>query len=171
MTINERSPIAGKNVGKFASTGGWSLGKQANGGVYFNSVKLIPLSQQQEKRVQKLAETIYRPCCNNSAFFQDCNHGSAALALVTLGVAQGLSDKEIYKTVLRFNSFWFPYNYTTTALYLQRAKNLFWEDVDPKLLLSKDYSSISGWMANVYTPAKKIEGLLPETQGGGSCGA
>lgn len=169
MTLNEKSPIAGKDVGNFASTGGWTLGNEENGGAYFNALKLLPLSQNQEKRVKVLADSIYRPCCDNSSFFQDCNHGSAALALIELGVAQGLSNSEIYKTVLVFNSFWFPQNYTETALYFQYEKNKAWSDIDPKQLLSKDFSSISGWLANVDTPARKIPGLLPKTQGGGSC--
>ncbi|MBI4080224.1 MAG: hypothetical protein HY430_00455 [Candidatus Levybacteria bacterium] len=169
MVINEKSPIAGKDVGNFASTGGWTLGKEENGGAYFNSVELIQLSQNQEQRVKALADSIYRPCCNNSSFFQDCNHGSAALALIELGVAQGLRDDEIYKTLLVFNSFWFPQNYTETALYFQYAKNTVWDDIDPKLLLSKEYSSASGWIASVDIPAQKIPNLLPALQSGGGC--
>ncbi len=169
MVLNEKSPIAGKDVGNFASTGGWTLGNEETGGAYFNTLKLIQLSQKEEKRVKALADSIYRPCCDNSSFFQDCNHGSAALALTELGVAQGLSDGEIYKTVLVFNAFWFPQNYTETALYFQYEKNKAWNDIDPKQLLSKEFSSISGWLANVDTPARKIPGLLPKIQGGGSC--
>ncbi len=169
MVINEKSPIAGQNVGSYASTGGWTLGKEQNGGAYFNTLELIKLTPNQEKRVVEIAENIYRPCCDNSSFFQDCNHGSAALGLIELGVAQGLSNEEIYKTVLVFNSYWFPQNYTETALYFQYAKNQVWNDVDPKLLLSKAYSSFSGWLLNVNKPAQKIPGLLPPAQSGGGC--
>ena len=169
MGINDESPIAGEQVGNFASTGGWTLGKETNGGVYFNSLELVSLTPDQENRVKTLADTIYRPCCDNSTFFQDCNHGSAALGLIQLAVSQGLSDDEIYETLLYFNAFWFPQNYTETALYLQHSENIAWIDVDPKRILSKDYSSISGFMANVHTPAKDIPGLLPEASGGGSC--
>lgn len=169
MAINEKSPIAGENVGRFASTGGWTLGLEQNGGAYFNTLKLITLTPAQEKRVLKLGESIYRPCCDNSSFFQDCNHGSAALALIELGVAQGLSDKEIYKAVLVFNSYWFPRNYTETALYFQAAKNQIWNDVNPKIILAKEYSSISGWSTNIDTPAQQIPGLFPPAQSGGGC--
>lgn len=171
MEVNNQSPVAGKDVGNFASTGGWSLGKEPNGAAYFNKNVIIQLSSDQEKRVKKLADSIYRPCCNNSTFFQDCNHGSAALALIELGVSQGLSDQDIYKTVLAFNSFWFPQNYVETALFLKKTKGLNWTSIDPKLILSKDYSSISGWIKNIDTPAQKISGLLPAAAGGGSCGA
>jgi len=170
MEVNNQSPVAGKDVGNFASTGGWNLGKEDNGATYFNKYVVIPLASEQEIRIKRIAESIYRPCCNNSTFFQDCNHGSAALALIELGVSQGLSDHEIYKTVLAFNSFWFPQNYVETALYLKKTKNLDWKNVDPQLILSKDYSSITGWMTNVDALAQKIPGLLPTTNGGSSCG-
>src|SRR3989344_2197207 len=161
MSVNERGPLAGENVGSFASTGGWNLGREGKGGVYYNSLDLIQLTPEQEKRVRALADSVYRPCCNNSTFFQDCNHGSAALGLIELGGAQGLSDEEIYKTVLYFNAYWFPQNYAETALYFQKVKNQEWIRVDPKVVLSKDYSSISGWLANVDTPLKKMPNILP----------
>ncbi len=170
MAINEQSPIAGKNVNNFASTGGWSLGKGDSGGVYFNAYPLIPLTPDQEQRVKQIAGNVYRPCCDNSTFFQDCNHGSAALALVELGVVQGLPDSEIYKTLLNFNSFWFQQNYLETALYFKVIKGTDWNAVDPRLVLSKDYSSISGWSKNVDAVVSKVPGLIPQTQTGGSCG-
>ncbi len=171
MEINKQSPVYGPNVNNFASTGGWQLGKEENGGAYFNKFPLIKLTDSQQKRVKMIADNTYRPCCNNSTFFQDCNHGSAAMALIELGVSQGLSDKEIYKTLLAFNSFWFPSNYNEIALYFNVIKNTDWQNVDPKLALSKDYSSISGWIANIDTPVHSIAGLLPKPQNGGSCGA
>lgn len=169
MTINEQSPIAGKNVNYFASTGGWTLGKEDSGGVYFNSTELIKLNKSQEQRVKRIAETIYRPCCNNSSFFQDCNHGSAALAVIMLGVSQGLSDDEIYTTVLHFNSFWFPQNYTKTALYFQYEKNTEWHEVEPKTILSKEYSSITGWLSTVDSFIQKRPDLLPASTNGPGC--
>lgn len=171
MDINKQSPVYGPNVNSFASTGGWTLGSKANGGSYFNKDKLIPLTLAQQARVKLIAQNTYRPCCDNSSFFQDCNHGSAAMAIIELGVSQGLSDDEIYKTLLAFNSFWFPQNYTETALYFNVIKNTDWNDVNPRIALSKDYSSITGWIQNVDTPIRKIPGLLPKPQNGGSCGA
>lgn len=169
MKINEKSQVAGPDVNNFASTGGWTLGRAESGGEYFNKYKILSLTEQEEQRVRTIADTIHRPCCNNSAFFQDCNHGSAMLGLVELGVKEGLSDNEIYKTALAINSFWFPQNYMETALYFEKVKGEDWEEIDPKLILSKQYSSISGWMANVDTVARKIPGLIPTTQNGGSC--
>lgn len=171
MEVNNQSPIAGARVGNYASTGGWNLGREQNGGVYFNQYSIIPLTPKEEQRVKYLAEQIYRPCCNNSTFFQDCNHGSAALALIELGVSEKLSDKEIYKTVLAFNSFWFPQNYLETAFYFRKIKGIDWENIDPKIILSKDYSSITGWLNNVDAVAQKTPDLLPTIVSGGRCGA
>ena len=170
--INENSPIAGKNVNNFASTGGWTLGKEANGGTYFNSYPLVPLTASQEARVLQIAENTYRPCCDNSTFFQDCNHGSAALALVELGVAQGLSDADIYRTVLDFNSFWFPQNYIQLGLYFKAVKHIDWKDVDPKIVLGKDYSSATG-NYKIQAEVAKIPNLVPvqTSASGAKCGA
>lgn len=170
LDINRDSPVAGKNLFNFASTGGWTLGREKNGGAYFNKYGLVTLTEEQEVRVRTIAEGVYRPCCNNSTFFQDCNHGSAALAIIELEVAQGQSDEEIYKNVLAFNSFWFPQNYLETALYFKEIRGQDWETVDPKMILSADYSSGSGWAKNVHTEVSKIPGLAPEGHGGSGCG-
>ena len=93
------------------------------------------------------------------------------MALIELGVSQKLSDQDIYKTLLAFNSFWFPQNYNEMALYFNVIKNTDCQDVDPKVILSKKYSSISGWIANIDTPVRNVTGLLPKQTGGGRCGA
>ena len=170
MEVNNQSPIAGASVDGYASTGGWSLGKANTGGGYFNKYSLVPLTPAQEQRVLQIAQNTYRPCCDNSSFFQDCNHGSAAMGIIELGVSQGLSDGDIYQTLLAFNSFWFPQNYVETALYFNIVKGVDWKDVDPKIILGKDYSSLSGWTKNVNAPIQKVSGLIPKTQSGASCG-
>ncbi|MBI2100203.1 MAG: hypothetical protein HYT48_02595 [Candidatus Vogelbacteria bacterium] len=169
MSSNKQSPILGKSLFNFASTGGWDLGKEENGGAYFNKFKIIDLTQGQEALVTKIAQNAYRPCCNNSTFYQDCNHGSALLGLLQLGAAQGLTEDELYREAVAFNSFWFPHNYIQTALYFKAAKNTDWDKVDPKLVMGKDYSSIGGWYANVDAEVKKL-GLLPQNRGGSNCG-
>ena len=77
--------------------------------------------------------------------------------------------EEIYRTILRFNSFWFPSQYLQTAAYFQSVKGVQWDDINPKLLLSKDYSSVTGWMTNVDAIAQKTPGLIPIVEGGSSC--
>ena len=171
LDVNRDSPIAGTRLFNFASTGGWNLGKEENGGSYFNKYDLIVLSGEGQKRVKTIAENTYRPCCNNSTFFQDCNHGSAAMAIIELGVSQGLSDEEIYKNLLAFNSYWFPQTYLETALYFEEVKGQEWGSLDPAILLSKDFSSGGGWAKNVHSEVAKVPGLLPSGQNHGSgCG-
>ncbi|MEK7510399.1 MAG: hypothetical protein AAB567_02485 [Patescibacteria group bacterium] len=169
MESNKTSPINGKSLFNFASTGGWNLGREENGGAYFNKFKIVELTPEQEALVTKIAQNAYRPCCNNSTFYQDCNHGSALLGLVQLGAAQGLTEDELYREAVAFNSFWFPHNYIQTALYFKAIENLDWDKVDPKLVMGEKYSSISGWYENVDAEIKRL-GLVPRQQDGAGCG-
>ena len=102
--FNESSPLQGNRLARFASTGGWTLGKGKSGAAYVNKVANINLNETQERLVLKLAKSIFRPCCNNSTFFQDCNHGSAMLGLLELGASQGRSEEELYAIALNANS-------------------------------------------------------------------
>lgn len=168
MPSNKQSPVNGKDLYNFASTGGWNLGKQARGGVYFNKFSIVPLTAAQEALVMKVAQSTYRPCCNNSTFFQDCNHGSALLGVLELGAAQGLNEKDLYLEALAFNSFWFPTTYIQMAVYFKVVKNIDWKDVDPQLVMSKDYSSISGFNQNVSQELIK-RNLVPAPKNGPGC--
>lgn len=151
--------------GNFASTGGWSLAK-GDAVVYLNKFDLIPLTDEQQERVGEIAKNVYRPCCGNSTWFPDCNHGMAALAAIELMVSKGLPDEEIYKNVLKLNSFWFPDTYLTAAVYFSKQGNT-WENVDAKEVLGESISSYSG----ATDIAKKV-GPLPFNEViGGSCGA
>ncbi len=172
--FNEKSPIRGESLFDFASTGGWTLGKEDNGGKYFNKFEIVKLTPQQEAIAYEVASNTYRPCCGNSTFFQDCNHGSALLGLIELGAAQGLSKEELYRVALQFNSFWFPETYIQTALYYKLVKNIDWENVDAAEIMSFDYSSAAGWEKNIGRPFREIlkqnPDLLPQESSVGSCG-
>ena len=168
MPSNKNSPVNGKSLFNFASTGGWNLGKEENGGAYFNKLNIVELTPEQEALVTKIAENTYRPCCNNSTFFQDCNHGSALLGLLQLGTAQGLTEDELYREALAFNSFWFPQNYIETALYFKAVKNTDWENIDPKVIMDKVYSSASG--ASLVAQKVSELGLVPQQKGSAGCG-
>lgn len=170
MSTNDKSPVNGSSLFNFASTGGWNLGKEKNGGAYFNKFKIVSLTPQQEELVTKIAKNTYRPCCDNSTFYQDCNHGSALLGLLELGASQGLTEGQLYKEALAFNSFWFPHNYIQTALYFKVVKNMDWEKVNPREVMGYNYSAISQWGKNVAQEIAKIPDLIPKQQGGGSCG-
>ena len=170
MAGNQMSPINGDSLYNLASTGGWTLGGAANGGEFFNTFPIVPLTPEQEYWVINIAKSTYRPCCDNSTFFQDCNHGSALLGLLQLGASQGLSEAELYREALAFNSFWFPDTYIKTALYFEVFKQVEWQDVDAKVVMGFEYSALSSWRRNVEEPLAKKPGLIPPPEGGANCG-
>ena len=171
MMGNFSSPLNGESLYGFASTGGWTLGAVENGGDYFNVFPIVPLNAAEESLVLRIAKATYRPCCDNSTFFQDCNHGSALLGLLQLGASQGLDEAELYREALAFNSFWFPDNYIKTALYLNIFEGLQWRDADPVEIMGFNFSALSSWRNNVETPLSTISGVIPPPEGGVSCGA
>lgn len=150
----------------FASTGGWSLGV-SEAMNYYSKYSYLNLTDKQQDRVKKIAENIYRPCCGNSTAFPDCNHGMAALGLIELMVSQDKSEEDIYKTVLAFNSYWFPDTYLSIAYYFDKTGKDY-EKISAKELLSKTFSSAMG----AQKVSKEIEEVSwPALQRGGSCGA
>ncbi|OGY16201.1 MAG: hypothetical protein A3H88_03230 [Candidatus Blackburnbacteria bacterium RIFCSPLOWO2_02_FULL_44_9] len=149
----------------YASTGGWTLGAKPTREI-FSSQELVKLTPEQEEIVRKIAQTIYRPCCGNSAEFPDCNHGMAALGYVEIAVSQGISQEQIYKDLLALNSFWFPQQYVEIAAYMNQQKTE-WKDVDPKLILSSQYSSSKG----SQSVKQSIQGVPGFSIQGGGCGA
>ncbi|MBI2310199.1 hypothetical protein HYU89_04865 [Candidatus Collierbacteria bacterium] len=154
------------DAGNFASTAGWTLGTKPAMELY-SSQELIPLTPEQQELVKEIAENVYRPCCGNSTAFPDCNHGIAALAYIELAVANGLTENQIYKDILAMNSFWFPDTYVEMAVYFQKQQGLAWNKVDPKVALSKDYSSAQG-AARINQAVQGVPGIQSR---GGSCGA
>lgn len=153
-------------IGSFASTGGWTLGSK-DAVTLYSSSNLIDLTQQEHELVHKIAQGIFRPCCGNPTSFPDCNHGMAILGLIEIMVDQGFSENEIYEAALAFNSYWFTQTYVDLAYYFETTQNLSWDEVDPKLVLSQQYSSAQG-----YQNVKEQIGTIPGSkQQGGSCGA
>lgn len=169
--FNKKSPLNGKHLSQYASTGGWKLGNANNGAVYFNQVEAIPLGETQEKDVLEVARNVYRPCCDNSTFFQDCNHGSAVLGLLELAASQGAASEDLFKLALIASAFWYPTQYVETALYFEQIEGKVWEEIDPKIILDKHLSSASGWNRNVHARLVSAN-LLPRLglQGQGGCG-
>ncbi len=149
----------------FASTGGWTLGAKPVMEIY-SSTEIIPLTPEQQELVKKIAENVFRPCCGNSTAFPDCNHGMAALGYIEWAVYNGLSEQQIYKDLLAFNSFWFPQNYVEMAVYFDK-QGTKWQNVDPKMALSRDYSSSAG-AVRIKQSVQGVPGI--QSQGGG-CGA
>lgn len=155
-----------KDIGSFASTGGWTLGKRDAVSLY-SSADIIPLTEKQQAVVDAISQHVYRPCCGNPTSFPDCNHGMAILGLIELMVSQGFSEGEIYKAALAFNSYWFTSTYVDLAYYFQTKEGIVWSDVDAKRVLSAEFSSAPG-----YSAIKKQIGTVPGApQIGASCGA
>lgn len=165
-TLNENTSLNTVRIPSFASTGGWTLGRQPNGYVYFNNVGAVPLSGAQQVMVLAVARGSYRPCCDNSTLFQDCNHGSALLGLLELAASQGATLPALYRLALTANAYWFPDNYARTALYFSHFRGMSWGDIDPRLVLGPAYSSASGWQLNVSYPLRRANLTLPGSSTG-----
>lgn len=155
-------------AGNFASTGGWSLGKEDSMNYYSNN-SIIPLTDEQEDLVLKVSSNIYRPCCDNPTSFPDCNHGMALLGVLELMASQGASEKEMYRIAKYINAFWFPSTYYDLAKYFDAKEGKKFSEIDGKVILGKDYSSATGYMNTKKWMTEK--GLIDEpVSNGGSCG-
>src|SRR3989338_3137838 len=144
LTQGDMTKYGKDQVGNFASTGGWTLAKD-NPMNYYAKRAIVPLTATQEQMVAEVSGNIYRPCCNNSTAFPDCNHGMALLGVLELMAADGASEGEMYEAAKYFNAFFFPGNYYDLALYFKNKEGKSFRQVDSKILLGKDYSSASGW--------------------------
>ena len=164
--ILDTGPMVDKQyggAGRFASTGGWSLAK-GDAMEHYSKYNFIKLNKNKQSLVERVSQNIFRPCCNNSTYFPDCNHGMAMLGLLEMMASQGVSENDMYKIALQVNSYWFPDTYLTLAKY-EAAKNISWENADPKKMLGAEYSSASGYRAiqSQIQPAQ-------QSGGGGGCG-
>ena len=150
-------------AGGFASTGGWTVAR-GNPMDHYSRHVFFTLTPEQQALVDKVSKGIYRPCCNNSTHFPDCNHGMAMLGLLELMASQGASENDMWNAALVVNSYWFPDNYTTMATYMKN-KGVEWKDVNPQEMLGASYSSASGY-AKVASQVVAPE----QRQGGSGCG-
>jgi len=156
--ILENGPMNDKQYGgaaNFASTGGWTLAK-GKAMDHYSMYNFINLTPQQQALVETVSKRIYRPCCDNSTYFPDCNHGMAMLGLLELMASQGKSEAEMYKVALIVNSYWFPDNYMTIAKFMA-ANGVKWEDVNAKEILGVNMSSNSGY-SNIVSQTQPVQG-------------
>ena len=163
--ILDTGPMVDKRyngAGNFASTGGWTLSK-GKAMTHYSKYEFIKLNKDQQALVEKVSQGIFRPCCNNSTYFPDCNHGMAMLGLLELMASQNISEAEMYKVALQVNSYWFPDTYLTLAKY-EASKGTAWKNVDPKQMLSAEFSSAGGYRA-IKSQVAPVQG-----GGGGGCG-
>lgn len=164
--VLETGPIMDVRYGgptNMASVGGWTV---TTGSVmdHYDKHALAPLTSDQQALVEKIAKGIYRPCCNNSTYFPDCNHGMAMLGLLEYLASQGRTGEEMWNAAITANRAWFPDQYETIAQYL-KIKGIDVKSVTPQMLLSAEYSSGSGFA--------RIAAQVPQTRqerGGSGCG-
>jgi hypothetical protein len=149
---------------RFASTAGWSLAK-GDPMNHYSKHAFVSLDAKQQQLVEEVAKGIYRPCCGNSTYFPDCNHGMAMLGLLELMASQGATKAQMYRSALAVNSYWFPQTYLDLATYF-KEQGKDWSRVDPQVVLGKDYSSVQGYRAM----RKKIKSLPSVQKGSGGCG-
>lgn len=158
----------GNQEDKFASTGGWSLSKTVAMDYYSNS-SLINLTKNQEDLVANVSSRIYRPCCDNSTAFPDCNHGMAMLGILELMAQNGATEKQMFEAAKYVNAFWFPGNYYDLATYFKNKDGESFKNIPGEKILSKEYSSLSGYQAVKVWLAQK--GFIKEPpKQGPSCG-
>ncbi|MBI1863926.1 hypothetical protein HYS03_01820 [Candidatus Woesebacteria bacterium] len=157
-----------KAAGNFASTGGWTLAK-TDAMNYYSKSPIVKLTQDQEDLVNKVASNIYRPCCNNSTAFPDCNHGMALLGVLEVMAANGETEDQMYEAAKYFNAFWFPGNYYDLAEYFKAKEGKSFKDINARTLLGKDYSSSTGYQTIKQWLTTNNIGDVPPKQGGG-CG-
>ncbi len=150
-------------AGVFASTGGWPLARGSTMS-HYGAHNFIALTIEQQALVEKVSKNVYRPCCDNPTYFPDCNHGMAMLGLLELAAFQGAGENELYAIALSANSMWFPDQYETIKQYFEK-RGEEWGKIDPRVILSKDFSSSSGYSRVLAEVAP-----LPSSSGS-SCGA
>jgi hypothetical protein len=148
-------------AGNFASTGGWTL-SVGNSMDHYSMHNFIGLTPEQQALVERVSKNIYRPCCGNSAYFPDCNHGMAMLGLLELMASQGADEAAMYKSALIANSLWFADTYANISQYLA-GKGMSMNSVPPQNILGAEFSSAAGYQ-------RVVEALKPTQNSGSSCG-
>ena len=165
--VLESGPIMDARYGgptNMASVGGWTV---TTGSVmdHYDKHALAILTPDQQALVEKIAKGIYRPCCNNSTYFPDCNHGMAMLGLLEYLASTGATEDQMWNAAITANMSWFPDQYQTIAQYLN-IKGIDKKTVTPQMLLGAEYSSGSGFA--------RIAAQVPQNQqqrsSGGGCG-
>ncbi|MEK7094076.1 MAG: hypothetical protein AAB903_01910, partial [Patescibacteria group bacterium] len=164
--VLESGPIMDSKYGgptNMASVGGWTV-TTGSAMDHYNKHALATLTSDQQVLVEKIAKGIYRPCCNNSTYFPDCNHGMAMLGLLEYLASQGATEDQMWNVAITANMSWFPDQYQTIAQYL-KIKGIDAKTITPQTILGAEYSSGSGFA--------RIAAQVPQAQqqrGGSGCG-
>lgn len=135
-------------IGRFASTGGRIIGAKSPDELYA-STPLTPLTSEQQARLEKVAQNVYRPCCNNPTHFPDCNHGMAMLGLLTLLASRNATEGELFEAAKYANAFWYPQQTTELAVFFRVVEGVDFADVDDQEIVSAKFSTGAG-IQNVH---------------------
>jgi hypothetical protein len=169
LTEGAMVEAANEDIGRYASTGGWSLGTRS-GSVLYASAEILALTEDQQALVERLARSIYRPCCNNPTSFPDCNHGMAMLGLLELMASQGATETQMWQAAKSVNAFWFPGQMTEVATIFKVADGKSFAQLEPQQILGPTLFSASGFsQVHAWLQANGLLGGA--TDSGGSCGA
>ncbi len=168
--ILENGPMQNPQYGgakNFASTGGWTLAV-GNAMNHYGAHQFVALTSAQQALVESVAKNIYRPCCGNSTYFPDCNHGMAMLGLLELMASQGATADQMYQAALTANSYWFPDTYLAIARYLQN-KGVAWNAAKPEDILGATYSSAQGYQ-QILSQIQQVQPVQSGQSSGNGCG-
>lgn len=168
LTDGPLMKYAAGQIGRYASTGGWTIGVREVTELYA-SAALLPLTAEQQARLEEVAATVYRPCCDNHTAFPDCNHGMAMLGLLTLLASQDAGMSEMYTAARAANTVWFPAQSYAIDLYFRHVLNLDFAGVEARLTVGPEVASSAGFQQlHAWLAAGN---LLEQVPGGGSgCG-
>lgn len=155
-------------IGRFASTAGWTIGAKSPVELYA-SAPLVTLSPDQQLRAEEVARQVFRPCCDNPTHFPDCNHGMAMLGLLELMAAQGATSGDMLKAAKYINAFWYPQQALEQAVYLKMARGLDFAQAEPRQVVAASFSSASGFQV-VHQRLAESGVLKQRPEGGSSCG-
>ncbi len=170
MTEGEITKYGDGNIGSFASTGGWTIAREPLQDFMAKS-KLAVLTNEQQVLLQKVAESVYRPCCGNSTAFPDCNHGMALLGVLELMAANGATEAQMFEAAKYFSAFWFPSQMMDVATYFKVTEGKSFDDVDARSAVSEQYFSGRGWSGLKGWLEQNVGGAGQQApQGGGGCG-
>ena len=169
--VLDNGPIqqaSGGKIDHFASTGGWTIGKKPVAEL-FSTTPILSLSPDQQTRVDEVARAVYRPCCNNPTQFPDCNHGMAMLGLLELMASQNATTDEMFLVAKSVNAFWFPQQTLEQAIFFKATQKSNYADIDAKLIVGQQFSSISGFQnMHQWLAENGLLGQPPKS--GNNCG-
>jgi hypothetical protein len=154
-------------IGRFASTGGWTLGTRQAEDLY-SSEPIVSLTSDQQARLEEVASSVYRPCCNNPTSFPDCNHGMAMLGILELLASTDATEEEMYVAAKHINSLWFPQQAIETAMFFEHSRGLEFPEIPGRDFVGADTFSATGFQRiHEWLAGKDLLRLVPGS--GSSC--